>query len=258
MRQNRVSSATCLGRLAAACLIAGMLGGCAALKASPAPDRGFIPPAGELVEVRGETPFNKLLTLPPDLLKQRIAAYHKIFVAEVDTSFVQNSIREKGMPPRFEQQRLEELAEVARYTRERFRNGIIYNDSHPLRVVDQPQEGTLLLEVALVELAPTNTVANTLGTVLGAVLPGGGLLKLFAKGAVAIEARLKDSSSKEVLVAFKDRERDKSAPFSVKDFQEYAHTRRAIDEWADQFTKLSAGAWSKPVGDSAPFTLKPF
>jgi len=211
-----------------------------------------------LVEVRGQVPFNRLLILPPDQLRTRMKGYDKLVVAEVDTKFVRRAIRRRGMPPRYRQQRWDELSEVARYMRERFRNAIIYHASHPLKVVDQPGERTLVLEMALVELVPTNAVVNTVGTVLGVFVPGGGLLKLPAKGSVAFEARLKDAASGEVLAAFKDRERDKSAPFSVKDIQQYAHIRESIDEWAEQFARLSAGAFLVPVGDSLPFTFKPF
>jgi|GEM_PF-5704883 len=41
-------------------------------------------------------------------------------------------------------------------------------------------------------------------------------------------------------MAFKDRQIDKFLPFSLRDFQHYAHLRRSIDEWAEQVAELMA------------------
>lgn len=88
-------------------------------------------------------------------------------------------------------------------------------------------------------------------------VPGGGLIKVAGKGSVAIEGAVRDADTGEILFEFRDREGDKAAPFTVKDFQRFAHAQVAFDEWAKQLVELLATPVTHMVDDSLPFTLSP-
>ncbi|MBL7661533.1 DUF3313 family protein, partial [bacterium] len=156
------------------------------------------------------------------------------------------------------QARMEEALEVARYLEQRFK--VTLNDAAPmkLKIVENPSGDTLVLELNLVELMPTNPGVNTIGTAAGLLVPGGGLLKFAGTGSIAFEGVLRDGVTNDVVAVFKDREQDKGGPFSVKDFEEYGHVRSIIDEWAMQYALLATKPLGTEVADSLPIALLPY
>lgn len=111
----------------------------------------------------------------------------------------------------------------------------------------------LTLELALVELNPTNVVGNAVK--YGA--PGGSVVAPATKGNCAIEGKLKDSRTGELLFAFADNEQDKFGIVSLRDFSSYGHARAAMKDWAKQFAELMRTAASHKVEDSSSVTLNP-
>jgi hypothetical protein len=88
-------------------------------------------------------------------------------------------------------------------------------------------------------------------------MPGTGIIRLFGSDSIAIEGMVRDGRIGELLAAFRDREADKSAPISVRDYQMYAHIRRTLDDWADQLAELAGTVPTHQVKDALPFTLDP-
>jgi hypothetical protein len=112
----------------------------------------------------------------------------------------------------------------------------------------------LTLELALIEMNPTNVVGNAAR--YGA--PGGSALAPVTKGNIAIEGKVRDSMTGELLYEFADNEQDKFAVVSLRDLSSYGHARTAIKEWAKQFAELVSTPASHKVQDSATVTLNPF
>jgi hypothetical protein len=113
------------------------------------------------------------------------------------------------------------------------------------------------LEIAITEISPNVPEVSAVATVAGFFLPGSGVIRLFGSGSIAIEGILRDGKTGDLLAEFRDREADKSAPISVRDYQMYAHIRRTLDDWADQLAELAGTVSSHQVKDSLPFTLDP-
>ena len=234
------------------------LSGCRVLKASPAPDSGFLPHASELKEMRERAPFHAIWTADPTSFADMKEHYKHIVIKPVRTEVVEAKIKKEDLPPSLEMQRIEEAREMSSYMTERFRAAIGEYPNQPVTVVDQPGPETFVVELALVEVVPTNAALNAIGTAAGLFVPGTGAVRLAATGSIAIEGIVRDGSTNKSLLEFKDRETDKNSPFSLKDYQEYAYIRQSIDEWAAQFAELTATPLDHTVEDSAPFTLNPF
>ena len=100
---------------------------------------------------------------------------------------------------------------------------------------------------------PTDPVINTIGTAAGVFVPGGSIVKALGKGEISIEGILR--SNKKVVMQFKDREVDKLSALPVKDFQEYAHIRQAIDDWAEQYAAIMVDPWGSMVDESLPVSF---
>ena len=114
-----------------------------------------------------------------------------------------------------------------------------------------------VIELALVQVSSTDVVRNVLGTALGAVMPGGGLIAIRSSGSTAIEGVVRDGATSEPLFIFADRERGKTSPFSFNDFTRYSHARAAMDDWAEQIVKACELPVGAPLSDSSAITLLP-
>lgn len=156
--------------------------------------------------------------------------------------------------------RLDEVNELARYFEFKLKMALKAKNKDYV-FIDKPKPKILNVHIALVEVEPTNPYINATGTVAGFFVPGGGLIKSFAKGGVAIEGYFDATSivmkkpKYIVLEQFKDRESDKAAPFTVKDFQKYAHVRSSIDDWSLQIADIIIHPIGYKVDDSLPFEL---
>lgn len=120
----------------------------------------------------------------------------------------------------------------------------------------RPDDG-LIVELALVEVSPTDVPRNVLGTALGAVIPGGGLLAFRSSGSIAVEGVVRDAKTHRAVFVFADRERGKTAPFSFNDFTPFSHARAAIDDWAEQLAATLGKPSGNEISDSYALTLFP-
>jgi hypothetical protein len=245
----------------------GILASCSLLKAREYPDAGFIPNPEVLVEMRERSPFNKGWVFDKEKFQELKSIYDKIVIQPVNTHFAELKIKNRYKNEDDAIDQIEAIQEIARYMREKFiaalQNAVVEQEPIPSALkphvfpVDVPGPNTFELELAIVEIVPTDPVINTIGAAAGFFVPGGGLIRYAGTGSIAIEAIMRDSVTKEVYIMFKDRESDKAAPATIKDFQKYAHIRAIVDDWAEQFAELADSNSSHKVKDSLPFTLNP-
>ena len=234
-----------------------LVNGCSLLKASPAPEYGFLPRPDLLEERRDRAPFHGYWA-DEERLEQVKNENFGLAVLTVQIERLEQELNGRRLSDRAKQQALEEAQEVAGYLRERFKLAVNYCRACPFEVTDSPIPRTLLLQLALVELAGTNRAINIAGTAGGVFAPGASLIKFFGRGTVAIEGFLREAQSGRILMQFKDREADKTPAVSLKEFQEYGYVREAIDDWANQFAELLSTTPGQQVRESSPVTLKPF
>jgi hypothetical protein len=173
-----------------------------------------------------------------------------IYVDPVDTSRID--------PSALHYSRVSEkdVSKLAEYARKRIQHAFAERKDE-FRVVEQPPAAGRVIELSLVEISGTDVVRNVLGTALSAFVPGGGLIAVHSSGTIGVEGVVKEASSGKPLFVFADRERGKTAPFSLNDFTTLSHAREAIDNWSEQIVESCAAAPGTRVEESSPVTLLP-
>lgn len=242
---------------------------CAVFKARPAEDSGFLPYPELLKPMPERAPFNAVYVPDPKRLEDLRLKYPFISVLPINTLPAEAKITAKQLPSGVEDSRIADVRELSAYFHARLTSAFseyegdgLSADDEPISVRrfavrDEPTDQTLVLEIAITEISPNLPEVSVLATVAGFLLPGSGIIRLFGSGSIAIEGIVRDGKTGELLAEFRDREADKSAPISVRDYQMYAHIRRTLDDWADQLAELAGTVPSHQVKDSLPFTLDP-
>ena len=86
----------------------------------------------------------------------------------------------------------------------------------------------------------------------------GGAFESGFKSYIAFEARFRDAITGKVLITYADRETQKTAFVSFKDYTYFAHIREIIDEWAQQTVKMLNRQAGKKIEDSPVFVFSPW
>jgi hypothetical protein len=242
---------------------------CSVFKARPAEDSGFLPYPELLKPMPERAPFNAVYVPDPKRLEELRMKYQSISVLPINTLPAEAKIKSWGLPPGVEASRIADLRELSGYFHTRLESAFSEYDGDGLSaegvpivvrkftVRDEPTDQTLVLEIAITEISPNVPEVSAVATVAGFFVPGSGIIRVFGSGSIAIEGILRDGKTGDLLAEFRDREADKSAPISVRDYQMYAHIRRSLDDWADQLAELAGTMSTHQVKDSLPFTLNP-
>ena len=216
------------------------------LKASPAPPSPFLEHPQLMGRDPGRTPFDKVWRNPSPAAWERVSGFDRVVIMPVNITYVQ-------VPPR----RRAEVVKMAAFMQAQFQKEFAQGGFY--RVVSHPGPKTLELQMALVELKPTNVPGNVVSTGASVVAPGANLVgQVFTHGTIAFEAKLRNGQTGGLLAEYADREFDKLSLFSFRDYDPYAHNRRAVMDWAKQMKALA----TMPVGEKVPgamrLTLNPF
>ena len=239
-------------------LTAALLCGCSTitsvnsqLKAKPAQLSSFLTHQSEMKPQRARAPFAQIYVSPA--LKERKALYTSIYIAPVTTSYLRPARQTRTEKVAGSYNGPRPTSEIASYMKHAFEDAFRYSTNHHLRLAHDPLPGGVTLKLALIELNPTDNAGNA---VKG--LPGGMLLAGATAGNIAIEGRVTDNTTGEVLFEFADNEQDKISVVSLRDFTPYEHAKVAIREWARHFDELARTPAGHKVEDSMSFTLNPF
>ncbi len=224
-------------------------------KAKPAPESPFIEHPRQLAPHPRRVPFNRYWRNPSAQAWARVNGFNRIAIAPVDVQHLRS--RSDLFAPRAGRQERRPVDGIAQYMRTRFEQqfarGGVYH------VVPNSGPKTLVLELALVELNPSNVAGNTLRTGAQALLPGVGFLgSTLTRGRIAIEGKLRNAQTGELLMQFTDATQDKTSLLSLRDFSPYAHDREAINDWAKQVEQLSRTPRTQRIHGSSRVTLNPF
>jgi hypothetical protein len=235
----------CLG----SALVLVSAGGC---KTKPAPDAGYLSESYKMTEQRGRFPFQRVW-VKPGINKD---SYNAITISPVNTQYLMENTGWKAANPG--NLRLEESAHnLAEYTQKTFIRAFSEDKHQRLIVVGQPGQGVLLLDLAIVELVPSKAVLSAVSMVAP---PQVGVPAAVAAGksSVAIEGRVRDGVSGEVLMMFADREEPPQRVIDLKSVTWWEHAKDSIDLWAKQMVKLANTPPTEKVKDEAFFKLRPW
>lgn len=228
---------------------------CVGCATKPAPDSGYLTDSHKMSEQRGRFPFHSVWVKPG----ADRAKYDHILIAPVNTAYLMENTGWKAANPG--NMKLEEAAdELATYTQVAFAEALREWPNSALLVASRPGARTLKLELAIVELTPAKAALGALGLAGPAVGPAIGVASKAAAGhpSIAIEGRVKDSVTGEVLFMFADREERQWRVIDVKAVTWWGHARPIIDDWARQCAEIANTPAMHQVEDRARFTLKPW
>jgi len=235
--------------------VAVSISACSTLKADEAPDAGYIEDSDRMEERRDRFPFHKVWL--SDYSQKHYDKFTEIMVAPVNTDYLlQNDWLEELTLASMQSVR-DDTKGIAEYMRTRFVEELQQSEKTGLKVVDKAGPKTVILEMAIVELVPTKAWLNTAGAAAGFFVPGAGTAAgLASSGSVAIEGRMRDAGTGEIITTFKDREKDQASPVGIQGYTWYYHSKNNIDDWAEQFVELIETEPDDEVRDSNPFTLR--
>ena len=244
--------------------LAASLSGCASVTSdlnevkadvvTPAPDAGFIQDP-ERETKRADLPFQKVWVESGVDFKH----YRELIVAPVNT---QHMLKMDWLHKMSSAEWLgsvnADIKELARYFRDQVVKDFQQDPNHRFQVIDeagQRRQPTLRLELALVEIDPSEPVLHALGW----LEPGGGTAAgIINQRRAAFEARLRDMQTAEVIATFADRDMQDAGPLDLTRLTWYGPAKGIMDRWAQQFVQVANRKPGEMVTDSVPFTLRPF
>ena len=242
--------ATCAAALS---LLAGLSAGC---KTAPAPDTGFNPNGDVMTAQRERFPFQRVWVKPGVDRSQ----YDYILIQRVNTSYLLDNTGWRAANPG--NSTLESAAaDMAQYTEQAFDRAFRNWENSALLVGFRPGPRTLSLELAITELVPAKAVLGAVGLVApaaGQAAIGAGSKVAAGRPSVAIEGRVTDSQTGEVLMMFADREERQVRVVDLKSVTWWGHAKPIIDDWARQCAELANTPSSHKVSDRSKFTLMPW
>lgn len=226
-------------------------------KATPAPDSGFLDDSSSLKR-NPDLPFAKGYW-NREVSQQK---YTHIYVAPVNTRYVMaQNIWERASAAQVREEDLQKaMNDMGEYMREAFKKAAAEDPRRRLVVVDKPGPNTIVLEMAIVQLVPSKAALNAMGfiswiptavTVVGSTVAES---QDHGKGVIAMEARLRDGVTGEVVGMFADRESPPVAILDIKALSWWAPCKAVIDNWARQFIEVANNP-GKKVSDAKQFEL---
>lgn len=228
------------------------------LKAKPVALSPFIEHPDEMKPDRKRVPFHKIWRSPDAAVRDRVAQKTAIYVSPVSLKYlrpISKSLIEKEIAMGSLERKEREMATLLRN-----QFAIAFQRSEHARYVlaQKPNASSVTLELALVELSPTSPKGNAVKTAAKFVVgPLAGLGGMFTKGNVAIEGKLRNSSTGELVFQFSDNEADRMTMYSLADYRPYGHATEAIHAWATQFELFTRTAPGDRIEDTFAFTLDP-
>jgi hypothetical protein len=236
-----------------------ILAGCNLLRASEIATSDFLPDKKLLTESRNRAPFHGYWVFDSNQFDQLKLKLPEIYIAEVNYAVALEKSARKNLSSIEFIDLEEEFQELSRYFEAKLKLVFTEHFGASKIIVDKNSRASLNYRLAFTEIVPTDVAINATGTFLGFVAPGGGLLKEFGKGSLAFEGYVsQEDLVLEVYEQFKDRETHKVSPFSIKDYQRYAHHRVIMDEWAMQLAGLYGSSSLERIADGNIVQLSPF
>ncbi len=245
--------------------------GCSSLKAPAAPTTPFLAYGDELHPWYEHAPWDAVWSSQPGHIMARSDVPRKIFVAVVDTTYLNKTKNKRGQWVGDGDLDQKDVQEITHLLRTSFMESIKANPSTNLELQDRPGPGTMVLRLSLIELSPTRVGVNGVADVGGLIIPGSKLVEEaaglgvqaaggeIAAGTIAIEMKITDGLSGAVLAEMKDRENDPASVLpNYRDFEEYGWSRKTIANWSQQFVQVFSTVASEQVGVASNVSILPW
>jgi len=219
------------------------------LKAAPTELSGFLESQPELKNERKMTPF----LLSGGTL---VAPVKGIYIAPISLEYLSVESKTLAKVEGTDESRAEAARKLAVYGRRKFVEAFEKSRKPRYVLLTQPEKDCLVLELAITDLHRNSISGGLVRLVVHPIVepvltkPTPGL-----KGNVAIEGKLRNTQTGEIIFQFADTEESSSLVVPVKDFIPYGQAREAFRNWSRQFEKLTRVAPGKRVRDTRVVSL---
>ena len=191
------------GRMRSASRVAALLAGLAALAcitgADPVPDSGFLPDPERMTAQPDRFPFYRVW-IKPDMQREE---FRRIMIRPVSTDHLLGIDWTRERPTTRDSAKVQHTANrLARYAWQSLRGAFHYDPNHRFALVERRGPQTVILEMALVQVR----------------------LGSFNRGELAMETRIRDGRTREIIGMFKD--------------QRSGRLEGIIDDWALELVEL--------------------
>jgi hypothetical protein len=218
--------------------------------ARPAPDAGFLQDT-QLIKPDKNFPFDRTYVNP----KFTDKSYSEVYVAPVDANhMLKLNLWEVFstaylFPPDV---RKNELL-LAQYTHDAFVKAIEQDPSRRYTVVDHPGPNTIVVELAIVEVTPSKPLLYLYSYYSLAAYAASYIVPFIfnsddqANGLIAMEGRVRDGETGDVVAMFADRQRPPIVAINLKALAWWEPVKPIIDTWAKQFDQVIDGERGKQI-----------
>lgn len=181
-----------------------------------------------------------------------------IYIAPVTTDHLRPMTRTLSKIEVSEKGRLKNVRKLADYFQEEIEIAFQKAPKGSRQLVAEADEDSLVLEMSIIEFNPNSVLGGVLRKGINILLWPGAETAVShkLKGYMAIEGRLKDTRTSQVLYEFADAEQNRSGIILyVHDYTTYTYFRKACREWARQIEAVVRTEAAAPVKDGPPATL---
>jgi hypothetical protein len=239
-----------------AALVMGSLVSCSSplLKAPAVATSSFLKSEPELKSDRKLSPF----TLSGGTLASKKKG---IYIAPVSLAYLRDASKALAKDRNAQAKRGQAARELAEYARTKFISAFERSPNGRYMIQTSLGADCLTLELAIIELNRNTLIGATSRFIVNNLaLPGTDVMLAKAmrglKGNIAIEGKLTDPTTGEVIYQFADNEESRSAfLLPITDLADYGQAREAIRAWARQFEELSRTPPGKRVRDTGVMSL---
>ena len=226
------------------------------LKAKPAPLSDFVEHSKDMKPHKERVPFQYAWFTPDKAVQKRAAEKTEIYITPVSLKFLRPISQKLAKDECADGGMCRREDEIAKELQLDFQRAFSKSPYPAYTGVLKPTKHSLTLELALVELTPTCTKGNGILTAAGFLVGPVGLIGgHFTKGNIAVEGKLTNSTTHELVFEFADNEADLMTLYSVRDFKAYGHAEHAMEDWAKEFEEFTRTTDDHKVKGTNFFTL---
>jgi hypothetical protein len=181
-----------------------------------------------------------------------------IYIAPVNLDHLRPMTRSLSKIEVTEKSRLKNMRKLAGYFHSEVTRAFRLAPEDRREVVDVPDKYSLVLELAVTEFNPNPIMGGLMRKGINILLWPGAETAIShkLKGNMAIEGRLRDEGTGQVLYEFADAEQNRSGIILyVHDYTTYTYFRKACREWARQIEEVVRSEAKSVVKDGPPATF---
>lgn len=216
---------------------------------------GFLPDASRMKAGGQHYPF-KLAWVDANT---DFAKYSELYVAPVSTQHLAVLTLAESVNLAAGEQ--EDAAEkVAAYVPDAFDRAIAHDRVKQVARVDAPSPRAIVVEMAIIELVPGRVAAGAAALAMPALRAPAAAIgsKVAGRGEIAMQTRLRDGATGEIVAMFEDERASKVALVNLTALTPYGFADEIVNDWAAEIIAVIEATPGEDIPAPSRFKLNPF